>query len=178
MAVNRHQLMDELELKLSNDAEAADEVAAFADYVKDTWQRIATQDLDAGYATGAYVASIKRIGTKRQHAKGTKNAAGKKIGGQFYWHHVVKTYSDIAHFLEYGTGPDNAPNYPLPPNQGGHWTDPQGGKHVWWNTPTPIFALAAKTEDEVAATASRLPKSKLARKRIADRGGEGPGGSP
>lgn len=157
MAVNRHQLMDEIELKLSNDEEAEDNFADFADYVVRTWQRIATEELDAGYATGTYVSSIHRKSVRATRAEG---------GNRGGWRTTVLTESDIAHFLEYGTVADHAPNYPQPPKAGGHWTDPQGGFHVWWNTPTPVFALAARTEDDVAATESALPMSRSAQQRV------------
>jgi hypothetical protein len=152
MAVNRVQLFNELELKLSNDSEIADDFAEVADDVKFHWQGIAELELDAGYATGAYVASIHRVSERGRHAAGTRNAAGKKVGGQFTWHSKVVTYSPIAHFLEYGTGPDDAPNYPKPPNAGGHWIDTEGNEHFWWNTPTKAYMLAAQTALDFGGT--------------------------
>jgi hypothetical protein len=145
MPVNRHQLMNELELSCANDPDVADDVADVADMVVFHWQGLAQIELDAGYATGAYEASIHRESEQGRHPKGARNAAGKKIGGQFRWHSKAVTYSPIAHFIEYGTLPDDAPNYPKPPNAGGHWIDTEGEEHFWWNTPTRAYALAAQT---------------------------------
>lgn len=145
MPVNRAQLFNELSLKLSNDEEISDNVADVADNVVFHWRGIATLELDAGYATGEYVSSIHRESVRGRHAAGTV-IKGKKVGGQFTWTSRVVTYSDHAHFIEYGTGPDDAPNYPKPPKAGGHWMDPQGKLHLWWNTPTRPYALALQTE--------------------------------
>lgn len=146
MPVNRYQLMNELGVKLQNDAEVADDVADIGDQVAFHWKGLARIYLDAGYATGEYEHSIHRVSERGRRPKGSKNAAGKSIGGQFVWHSRVVTYSDHAHFIEYGTAPDHAPNYPKPPKAGGHWTDTEGEVHFWWNTPTRAYALAAQTE--------------------------------
>lgn len=146
MAVRRIQLMDELTLKLINDGEIADDVADVGDQVEYHWKSLANIELNAGYATGDYENSIHRVSTRGRRAKGSVNAAGKKIGGQFMWHTKVVTHSPIAHFIEYGTRPDDAPNYPKPPNNGGHWIDLEGEKHFWWNTPTRAYNLAGQTE--------------------------------
>ena len=170
MAVNRHQLMNELEMKLSADDDVYDISAEVADDVVRSWQRMALMDLDQGYATGEYVESIHRETQKGRHPAGTLDASGTKIGGRFWAHSRVVTYDNKAHFLEYGTGPDDAPNYPDPPNAGGHWRDPQGLLHFGWNTPTPIYAFAARVEMDYNATTAKLPKSKKARRRIRERG--------
>lgn len=170
MPVNRHQLFNELELKLSNDGEIADDFADIGEQVEDHWQGLALITLTSGYATGNYVSSIHRESARGRHAAGTINAAGKKIGGQFTWHTRVVTHAPHAHFIEYGTGPDDAPNYPKPPNAYGHWTDPEGEEHWWWNTPTPVFALAAQTEMDFSGTEAVLPASRKARARIRKKG--------
>lgn len=162
MPVNRHQLMNELELKLSNDHEAQDAFADVGRQVERHWKSLAPKPGQryapgkGGYATGAYEASIHRESVRATGSlKGTGNRGG--------WHTRVLTYSPIAHFLEYGTGPDDAPNYPKPPNSGGHWTDLEGEEHWWWNTPTPAFAFAADAEMSFSSTMSAAPLSRKAR---------------
>lgn len=154
MPVNRHQLYNELELKLSNDKEIADDFKDVADDVVFHWKGLAQITLTAGYATGEYERSIKRETVRAgQHPAGAIHpTTGKKIGGQIRWHNRAVTYSDHAHFIEYGTLPDDAPNYPRPPNAGGHWTDPEGEEHFWWNTPTEAYALAAQTALDFGGT--------------------------
>ena len=146
MSVRRKQIMNELSLKLINDAEPADDTADFADRVAFHWKGIAELELDAGYATGEYVNSIRRESVQGRRPKGSKNAAGKKVGGQFVWHSRVVTYDEKAHLLEYGTGPDDAPNWPKPPNNGGHWYDTEGVYHYYWKTPTKAYNFAGQTE--------------------------------
>lgn len=157
MPVNRHQMMNELELKLANDAEVADDFADVGRQVEYHWKSIVTQPgehydqslrrtggakLGGGYATGGYQESIHRESVRGRRAKGSVNAAGKKVGGQIYWHTRVVTYSLIAHFLEYGTLSDEKP--------GGHWVDLDGKPHRSPNTPTPAFAWAAQVEADFA----------------------------
>lgn len=146
MPVTRTQVMNALTLKLTDDPDVADDVADVGDQVAWHWKSLARAELDAGYATGEYERSIHRVSTRGRRAKGSVNSAGKKIGGQFMWHTKVVTYDKKAHFIEYGTKADDAPNYPKPPNAGGHWTDLDGEVHFWWNTPTRAYALAAQTE--------------------------------
>ena len=157
MPVSRHQIMNELELKLSNDGEIADEFAEIAERVVFHWKGLAADTLTAGYWTGEYAARIRKVGERGRHAAGTKNAAGKKIGGQFTWHWKVVNDAAHAHFIEYGTDEDDAPNWPDPPNAGGHWVDPEGVAHRSPWTPTPAFALAAQVEADSSGTQSRLP---------------------
>lgn len=166
MPVSRQQLMGELELKLSNDSEVADEVADVAVSVEHHWGALARDILDAGYWTGEYQAAIHRVGERGRHAAGTVNAAGKKVGGQFTWHWKVVNDSDHAHFIEYGTEADDAPNWPDPPKAGGHWVDPMGKAHRSPWTPTPVFAIAAQVEADFSGTTSRKPRSKGARRRV------------
>ena len=146
MPVNRVQLMNELELKLLNSAEIADDVADVGDQVEFHWKGLARLELDAGYATGEYERSIHRVSTRGRRAKGSVNAAGKKIGGQFMWHTKVVTHDEKAHFIEYGTEPDDAPLWPLPPKNKGHWYDTEGVYHWYWKTPTRAYNLAGQTE--------------------------------
>lgn len=153
MAVNRVQLMNELELKLENDREAYDDTVEVAEMVEFHWKGLAEIELDAGYATGAYKESIHRVADQHRQPKGARDPSGKAIGGRFLYHHKVVTYSPIAHFLEYGTPPDDAPNYPKPPNAGGHWIDTEGEEHFWWNTPTKAYKFAAQTALDFGGTA-------------------------
>jgi hypothetical protein len=114
MPVTRVQVMNELTLHLSDNRDIADDFAEIGDQVENHWKGIAELELDAGYATGEYVNSIHRQSERGRRAKGSVNSAGKKIGGQFMWHTKVVTYDKKAHLLEYGTGPDDAPNWPKP----------------------------------------------------------------
>lgn len=143
MPVNRHQLMNELEMKLVNDQEAYDDFADVARQVEFHWKAIVTKPGEhyapgkGGYATGEYEASIHRESVRGRAPKGATRS-GKKIGGQFVWHSRVLTNSEIAHFLEYGTGVDKIGV--------GVWVDLQGKWHKSPNTPTPAFAWAAQVE--------------------------------
>lgn len=146
MPVTRRQVMNELKLELTNDSDVADDVADVGDQVVFHWRSLARAELDAGYATGEYENSIHRVSTRGRRAKGSVNAAGKKIGGQFMWHTKVVTYDEKAHFIEYGTKADDAPNWPKPPKNKGHWEDLDGGFHWYWKTPTRAYNLAGQTE--------------------------------
>ena len=150
MPVTRKQIMNELSAELVNSGDIADDFADVGDQVENHWQTIARDNLDAGYATGEYVSSIHRVSTRGRRAKGSVNAAGKKIGGQFVWHTKVVTHDDKAHLLEYGTlpdgGPSGPPNYPKPPLNGGHWYDTEGEYHWWWNTPTKAYNFVGQVE--------------------------------
>jgi hypothetical protein len=138
--------MNELTLHLTDDSDVADDVADVGDEVAWRWKGLAERELDAGYATGEYVHSIHRVSTRGRRAKGSVNAAGKKVGGQFVWHTEVVTRDEKAHFIEYGTAPDDAPNWPKPPKNRGHWYDTEGVYHWHWNTPTRAYAFAAQVE--------------------------------
>ena len=146
MPVTRTQVMNELTLHLRDDADIADDFAAVGDQVVEHWRDLARKWLDAGYATGEYEHSIHRESEQGRRAKGSVNAAGKKTGGQFVWHTKVVTYDEKANLIEYGTGPDDAPNWPKPPKNRGHWYDTEGVYHYYWKTPTKAYALAAITE--------------------------------
>lgn len=146
MPVTRKQIMNELSLELVNNAELADDTADVGDQVANQWRSLARIWLTSGYATGEYENSIHRESERGRRAKGSVNAAGKKIGGQFVWHSRVVTHDEKAHLIEYGTGPDDAPNWPKPPKNRGHWYDTEGVYHYYWKTPTKAYALAAKTE--------------------------------
>lgn len=147
MPVNRHQLMNELETKLVNDREAYDDFADVARQVEFHWKAIVTKPGEhyapgkGGYSTGEYRESIHRETVRGRAPKGARNARGQKIGGRFVWHSRVVTYSEIAHFLEYGTVADHDPI-----NSQGNWRDTQGKWHKSPYTPTPAFAWAAQVE--------------------------------
>lgn len=146
MPVTRKQVMNELTLHLIDDGDVADDVADVGDQVEWHWKGLAEIELNAGYATGEYVNSIHRVSTRGRRAKGSVNAAGKKVGGQFVWHTKVVTEDKKAHLIEYGTGPDDAPNWPKPPKNKGHWYDTKGEYHWFWKTPTKAYNLAGQTE--------------------------------
>jgi hypothetical protein len=147
MAVNRHQLMNELEMKLLDDGEIADNVADVARQVEFHWKAIVTKPGEhyaagkGGYATGAYEASIHRESVRGRAPKGARDRRGKKIGGQFVWQSRVVSDSPIAHLLEYGTVADHDPE-----NSQGNWVDTKGKWHKSPWTPTPAFAWAAQVE--------------------------------
>lgn len=137
MPVNRHQLINELELKLLNDKEIDDNMAAVGYQVEFHWKGLAKIHLDAGYATDEYHDSIHRESVRATRAQG---------GNRGGWATRVVTYDEIAHLLEYGTGPDT--------HGVGSWFGKDGQWHRSPNTPTPAFALAARAEADMSETLS------------------------
>lgn len=132
MPVSRHQLMNELQVKIEDDPEVKLQTLKFAEEVKEYWKRIAPDSGSAGHpwSTGEYKDSIERIATR-----------GKGKGGRFIWHHWVGTFDPIANLLEYGTGPDDVEAG----KTGGNWIGLDGLHYYGSNTPTPAFAFAART---------------------------------
>lgn len=110
----------------------------FIDDVKKMWELTWEADMQGvvgghPYQTGDYVAHIK----KRKLARGDRTNL-RKLLHQGIFIGMVYNDSEIAHFVEYGTGAD-AP--------GGHatWIGLDGERHFGPNTPTPEFAPMRKT---------------------------------
>lgn len=137
MPVKRHQLINELELKLLNDSEVDDNMADAGRQVEFHWKSLARRTLTAGYATLEYEESIQRETVRRTKAQG---------GNRGGWATRVVTYDEIAHLLEYGTGPDK--------HGVGSWFGKDGQWHRSPDTPTPAFALAAEAEADMDGTLS------------------------
>ena len=138
MPVNRHQLINELEVKLLNDDEITDNVADVGRQVEFHWKSVAHDYLDAGYATGEYERSIHRESVRATRAQG---------GNRGGWRTRVVTHDEIAHLLEYGTGPDQ--------HGIGRWFGLDGQWHRSPDTPTPAFAIAATVERDMSDTLSK-----------------------
>jgi len=120
MAIHNYEAALEAEIlsKLKNDAELKRKTKEFAEDVRDYARRIAAEDMDRGYATGEFVASI-RV-ERRRNARGAFQAGPA-------WRVVSR--DDKANLLEYGTGDDSdTSNSPFGPN-----------------TPTPEYATFGKT---------------------------------
>lgn len=144
------RIATEMQVLLEKDSEVHRGTVAFARQVAAYWKSLAPDAGDIApsgqsAATGAYKNAIDVWSYEGRHAAGTTNKLGKKIGGQIYYTHRVICDVPYAGLVEEGTGPDDAPNYPKPPNAGGHWHDLAGELHNWWNTPTEARHYAAKT---------------------------------
>lgn len=144
MPVNRHQLINELEVKLLDDDEITDNVADVGRQVEFHWKWLANDYLDAGYATGEYRASIHRESVRATRAEG---------GNRGGWRTRVVTFDPIAHLLEYGTGPDK--------HGTGSWFGKDGEWHTSPDTPTPAFALAATVERDMSGTIAARGNRKI-----------------
>jgi len=119
------ELEAEILTKLKADEEIRRKTKDFAEEVRDYARRRALEDMDKGYATGEFVASIEI--ERRRNLKGQFEA-----GPQ--WR--VVSHDPKANLLEYGTG-DDAPDTHSP------W-----GRH----TPTPEYATFAKTSFHYGGT--------------------------
>lgn len=118
----RESLRLEIQSKIIKDIEIHRKGKAFAEDVADYAQRRALRDMDRGYATGEFVASIK--------VERNRSRLGRFVGksrGLPAWR--VVTHDPKAHMLEYGTDIDN-------PDSRSPW-----GRF----TPTPEYATFAKT---------------------------------
>jgi hypothetical protein len=138
MTVTRKQVMNELILELDKTRmdHTEDNFAEMCDQVVSEWKAIADMELDRGYATGEYRNSIHRTTVR------ATRAAGGNRGG---WKSQAVTYDEIAHLLEYGTGPDQ--------NGVGSWFSIKDGRwHTTPNTPTPAFGIAAEVEHAMNST--------------------------
>lgn len=119
-----------------------DNFAAICDQVVMHWKGLAEDYLDRGYATGEYRNSIHRESIRATRAEG---------GNRGGWKSKAVTYDEVAHLLEYGTGPDKEGE--------GSWFSVKDGRwHTTPNTPTPAFALAAQVENDFNSTRPKRPK--------------------
>lgn len=132
MSVTRRQVMNELAMELDKTRldHTEDNFAAICEQVVFHWKSLAEIELNRGYSTGEYRDSI-----HRESVRATRAAGGNRGG----WKSRAVTYDEIAHLLEYGTGPDE------PPKEG-VWFGKDGRWHKTGNTPTPAFGLAAQVE--------------------------------
>jgi len=121
----RQQIELEIDAKIAKERELQRKLKEHAEDARDYAKRIATTDMDSGYATGEYVESI-RVEQQRDPK------------GRFKKGWKVVSRDDKANLLEYGTKRD-AP--------GGHatWVDLDGVRRFGPNTPTPRFEIFAKT---------------------------------
>ena len=148
MPVNRGQLMNELYLELDKTRldHTEDNFAAICDQVVIHWKALAQDTLDNGYATGEYRDSIRRESIRATRAEG---------GNRGGWKSRAVTYDEIAHLLEYGTGPDK---------EGvGVWFGKDGRWHKSPKTPTPAFGLAAQVEMDFNSTMAARPSRRRRR---------------
>lgn len=125
-----------MELDKTNLDHTEDNFADMCDEVVFHWKSVAQDNLDRGYATGEYRNSI-----HRESVRATRAAGGNRGG----WKSRAVTYDEIAHLLEYGTGPDQ--------NGEGSWFSIKDGRwHTTPNTPTPAFGIAAEVEMDMNGT--------------------------
>ena len=138
MTVTRAQLMNELMLELDKTRldHTEDNFAEMCDQVVSEWKSVAQMNLDRGYATGEYRNSIHRESIRATRAEGANR------GG---WKSRAVTYDEIAHLIEYGTGPDQD-------GKAGSWFGKDGRWHTTPNTPTPAFGIAAEVEHAMNST--------------------------
>ena len=139
MSVTRKQVMNELAMELDRTRldRTEDNFADMCDEVVFHWKSIAQANLDRGYATGEYRNSIHRESVRATRAEG---------GNRGGWKSRAVTYDEIAHLLEYGTGPDQD-------GKEGSWFSIKDGRwHRTANTPTPAFGLAAEVEMDMNST--------------------------
>lgn len=134
--------MNELAMELDKTRldHTEDNFAQMCDAVVYHWKSLADDYLDRGYATGEYRNSIRRESIRATRAEG---------GNRGGWKSRAVTYDEIAHLLEYGTGPDQD-------GKQGSWFSVKDGRwHTTPNTPTPAFGLAAQVEMDMNSTFAR-----------------------
>lgn len=156
MSVTRRQIMNELAMELDKTklGHTEDNFREICDQVVSEWKADAEMYLDAGYATGEYRNSIHRETIRATRAQG---------GNRGGWKSRAVTYDEIAHLLEYGTGPDKKGT--------GVWFGLDGKWHKSKKTPTPAFGLAAGIENAFNSTfAKRGKKIRQRSYRSIDRG--------
>lgn len=139
MTVTRAQIMNELMLELDKTRldHTEDNFREMCDQVVSEWKAVAQMNLDRGYATGEYRNSIHRETIRATRAEG---------GNRGGWKSRAVTYDEIAHLIEYGTGPDEE-------NRPGSWFSVKDGRwHTSPNTPTPAFGIAAEVEHAMNST--------------------------
>lgn len=139
-----------LELDKTRMDHTEDNFAAICDEVVYNWKIAATRELDRGYATGEYRNSIHRESIRATRAEG---------GNRGGWKSRAVTYDEIAHLLEYGTGPDQD-------GKEGSWFSIKDNRwHTTPNTPTPAFGIAAGVENDMNSTFAKRGRK---RRRPAD----------
>src|SRR5262245_11278637 len=125
---SREEIAREIERKVKEDPTVQIRTKKFAIMVRDHWRTIATEAFED--ETGRYVESV--------HIERKFERAFKRLPQ--YW---VGTRLFYAHFIEYGTGPDTKGSSPR------HLSSAQRRGRipltVTRDTPTPEFALGAKT---------------------------------
>lgn len=146
MTVTRAQVMNELYMELDKTKldHTEDNFREICDQVVHQWKDLALRYLDRGYATGEYRASIHRESIRATRAEG---------GNRGGWKSRAVTYDEIAHLLEYGTGPDQD-------GKEGTWFGKDGRWHTTPDTPTPAFALAAEVENSFNSTWPKAPRKR------------------
>lgn len=140
MSVTRRQVMNELAMELDKTrlGHTEDNFALICDSVVIHWKSLAEDYLDAGYATGEYRNSIRRESVRATRAEG---------GNRGGWKSRAVTYDEIAHLLEYGTGPDVEGT--------GVWFGLDGKWHKSKKTPTTAYGLAAQVEMDFNSTLAK-----------------------
>lgn len=138
--------MNELILELDKTQldHTEDNFAEMCDQVVDEWKSTADLELDRGYATGEYRNSIHRTTVRATRAEG---------GNRGGWKSQAVTYDEIAHLLEYGTGPDQE-------GEGSWFSIKDGRWHTTPNTPTPAFGIAAEVEHAMNSTFAKQGKKR------------------
>ena len=139
MSVTRAQIMNELMMELDKTelGNTKDNFREKCDEVVVHWKSVARDNLDRGYSTGEYRNSIHRETIRATRAEG---------GNRGGWKSRAVTFDEIAHLLEYGTGPDEE-------NKPGSWFSVKDGRwHTSPNTPTPAFGIAAEVEMDMNET--------------------------
>lgn len=157
MTVTRRQMMNELAMELDKTRldHTEDNFRVICDQVVDEWKDRADTYLDSGWATGEYRNSI-----HRETIRATRAAGGNRGG----WKSRAVTYDQIAHLIEYGTGPDK--------KGVGVWFGKDGKWHKSPKTPTPAFGIAAMVENDFNSTfAKRGKKIRQKSYKSIDRGG-------
>lgn len=143
MTVTRRQVMNEIAMELDRTKldHTEDNFAEICDQVVNEWKHYADMYLNRGYATGEYRNSIRRETVRATRAEG---------GNRGGWKSRAYTRDEIAHLLEYGTGPDE--------NGVGSWFSTKDGRwHTTPNTPTPAFGIAAEVENSFNSTWPKGP---------------------
>jgi hypothetical protein len=107
----------------------------FVDDIHTTWVNIWVASGPHPYSTGEYLAHIKKEKLSKWYRMHVRNYLKRHMGMPIG---MVYNDSPIAHFVEYGTGPDKP---------GGHatWIGLDGVRRFGPNTPTPEYAPMRKT---------------------------------
>ena len=143
MSVTRVQVINELAMELDKTKldHTEDNFKEICDSVVFHWKSVAERYLNRGWATGEYRDSIHRETIRATRAQG---------GNRGGWKSRAVTFDEIAHLLEYGTGPDK--------KGVGVWFGKDGKWHKSPKTPTPAFGLAAEVEMDFNSTLAKRGK--------------------